>query len=154
MADKQPATWLIILALQAQLATITKANGYLTDIGNSVWTADAQRPAEDALGLMIYAEPITGPGLDNERPGKPVRDFTMLVEAAIDTTLDNAQLQAHSIVEDIETCMQTYSRAQAWVLRDVKQRTPPVVSDIAILDRPEGFPVIAIQVRVVARYLR
>lgn len=151
---KPSATWAIITALAAQLATITVAKGYLTDVGTNVWTSDSQRPSDDALGLMIYSEPITGPGLDSERPGKPVRDFTMMVEAAVGIDLDSAQQQIHNIIEDIEVCMQAYAHSQAWTVPDVAQRTPPLVADIAILDRPEGLPVIAMQARIVARYFR
>jgi hypothetical protein len=145
-------SWAIILALAAQLATITVANGYLTDVGNNVWTTDGQRPSEDALGLMVYSEDIVGPGLDRERPGKPVRDFTMLVEAAIDTGLDDAQQQIHALIEDIEACMERYAEFQAST--PGLQVTPMVVSDIDILDRPEGAPIIAMQARIVARYFR
>jgi len=145
-------SWAIITALAAQLATITVANGYNTDVGNNVWTTDGQRPSEDALGLMIYSEPIVGPGLDRERPGKPVRDFTMLVEAIIGTDLDDAQQQIHAIIEDIEACMERYAEVQSRT--PGLQVTPMVVADIAILDRPEGAAVIGMQARVVARYFR
>jgi hypothetical protein len=145
-------TWAIILALQAQLQTITVANGYLTDAGLNVWTTDAQRPDTEALGLMIYSENITGAGLDRERPAKPVREFTLLVEAAIGTDLDTAQQQIHALIEDIDNCMAAYAKAQFGVPGN--QVTPMHVADIAILDRPEGAAVIAMQARIVARYFR
>jgi len=145
-------TWAIITALAAQLATITVANGYLTDVGGNVWTTDAQRPDTDALGLMIYSESITGAGIDRERPGKPTRDFTLLVEAAIGTDLDDAQQQIHALIEDIDTCVAAYARAQAG--KPAEQVTPMRVADIAILDRPEGAAVIAMQARIVARFFR
>lgn len=150
MADSR--TWLLILTLQAQLATITTANGYLTNAGLNVWTNDGQRPDSDALGLMIYSENITGVGIDRERPGKPVRDFNLLVEAAIGTDLDDAQAQIHALIEDVETCMASYAKAQA--AKPANQATPMHVVDIAILDRPEGAAIIAMQARIVARYFR
>ena len=88
-------SWAIILALQTQLQTITQANGYLTDLGTAVWVNDGQRPSPDAFGLMLYSESIVGPGLDRERPGKPVRDFGILIEGAI--TSDRTTLVACSI---------------------------------------------------------
>lgn len=151
MADSR--SWAIITALAAQLASITVANGYLTDVGSNVWTTDAQRPSDDALGLMIYSESITGSSIDNARPAKPVREFTLLIEAAIGTDQDDAQQQIHAIIEDIETCMQAYAEAQR-MRPELKQVTPMAVADIAILDRPEGAAVIAMQARVLARYLR
>lgn len=149
---KPSATWTIITALAAQLATITQANDYLTDVGNNVWTTDGQRPAEDALGLMIYSENITGPGIDLERPAKPVRDFTLLVEAAIGTDLDDAQQQIHDVIEDIENCMKAYAKAQ--IVTPAHQRVPMHVADVAILDRPEGAAVVAMQMRIATRFLR
>lgn len=146
-------TWLLILALQAQLSTITVANGYLTDIGTNIWTTDAQRPSDDALGLMIYSEPITGGGIDRERPGKPVRDFAMLLECIIGTDLDDAQQQIHSVIEDVENCMEAYAKAE-FMRPTVNQVKPMAVVDVAILDRPEGAAVIACQIRVAARYFR
>lgn len=146
-------SWAIIAALAAQLAKITVVNGYLTDIGKNVWTTDAQRPSEDALGLMIYSESITGSSIDQARPGKPVREFTLLIEAAIGTDQDTAQQQIHNVIEDIEACMKAYATAQA-MRPDLQQVTPMAVVDIAILDRPEGAAVIAMQARVVARYFR
>lgn len=145
-------SWAIITALAAQLATITVANGYLTDVGRNVWTSEGQRPDEDALGLMIYSESITGDAA-SQRPGKPVREFTLLIEAAIGTDQDTAQQQIHAIIEDIETCMERYAQAQS-LRPELRQVTPMAVVDIAILDRPEGAAVIAMQARVLARYFR
>jgi len=145
-------TWSLILALQAQLATIRVTNGYLTDLGAHIWITDGQRGSDDALGLMIYSEPIAGPGLDRERPGKPVRDFTILLECIIGTDLDDAQQQIHSVIEDIEMCVANFAKQPA--VLGALQCTAMHVADIAILDRPEGAAVIAAQARVVARYFR
>lgn len=144
-------TWTIIQALAMQLATITVANGYLTDVGLNIWTTDNQRTEVDALGLMIYSETITGPGLDNERPTKPSRQFGMLLECAIGTDIDSAQQQIHSIIEDIENCMMKWS---VGYLQAARLTGPMHVADIAILDRPEGMSIIAMQVHIVARYFR
>jgi hypothetical protein len=147
---KASRSYAIILALQTQLQTITVANSYLTDLGSNVWTTDGQRT--DALGVMIYSESITGPGIDLERPAKPVRDFTLLIEAAIGTDLDDAGLQIHNLVEDIEVCMKAYAEQQKKL--PPPQQLPMHVADIAILDRPEGAAVIAMQARIVTRYFR
>ena len=145
-------TWSIIQALAVQLATITVANGYLTDVGNNVWTTDNQRTDDDALGLMIYSESITGPGLDRERPGKQVRDLGLMITAAIGTDIDDAQQQIHSVVEDIDNCMLAYTKAQTAVL--APQQVPMHVADIAIIERPEGAAVVVCAVSIVARYFR
>jgi hypothetical protein len=145
-----PKTWAIILALQVQLQTITVANGYLTDAGLNVWTTDGQRPDTEALGLMIYSDSITG--TPSQRPGKPVRQFPLLIEFAIGNDIDNAQQQAHALIEDIDRCMEAYSKAQ--VQKPSVKATPMEVVDIAILDRPDGEAVIAGQVRVMTTYFR
>lgn len=150
---KPSSTWAIILRLQTQLQTITTANNYLTDIGTNVWVTDGQRPSDDALGLMIYSENIAGTGLDRERPGKPVRDFTLLLECIIGTDLDDAQQLIHNVIEDIDRCIELYTTAQA-ALQLGTDAVPMRVTDTAILDRPEGAAVIACQVRVAARYFR
>jgi hypothetical protein len=145
-------TWTIIQALAAQLTTITVANGYLTDVGNNVWTTDSQRTDDDALGLMIYSGGITGAGLDRERPGKPVRELTLYVEAAIGCGLDDAQQQIHAIIEDVDACLEAYAKVQASTPN--QQVTPMAVTAFAILDRPEGAPVVVMVANVVARYFR
>jgi hypothetical protein len=144
-------SWSIIQMLAMQLATITVANGYLTDVGLNIWTTDHQRPNTAALGLMIYSEPIVGMGLDNERPTKPVRHFSMLLECTIGTDIDTAQQDIHSLIEDIENCMTKWS---VGYLQAARLTGPMHVADIAILDRPEGEPVVAMQARIIARYFR
>jgi len=146
----QSKTWAIILALQTQLQTITVANGYLTDAGANVWVNEGQRPSEEALGLMIYSESITG--TEDQRPGKPVRQLPLLIEFAISADLDEAQEQAHAVIEDIEVCMESYAKAQ--YAKPGAQFKPWRVMDIAILDRPDGEPVVAGSARVVTDYFR
>jgi hypothetical protein len=144
-------SWSIILALQAQLQTIRQADGYLTDIGSNVWRNEGQRPSEDALGLMIYSDGITGGGLDRERPGKPVREFSVYLEAAIADGLDDAQERIHAVLEDIEVCMERYAQRYPLLARGVTQF---FLADAAFLDRPDGAAVVAMQARIVARYFR
>lgn len=147
MASK---SWAIVEALAAQLATITLANGYLTDVGGNVWTSEGQRPQQDALGLMLYTADIAGS--ESERPGKPQREITLLIEAAITSDLDDAQPRIHAIIEDIEACMQAYALAQRNL--PAPQQLPMHVSHIAVLDRPEGLAAVMAQVFVTARYFR
>lgn len=143
-------SWTQITTLADALKGITQANGYLTDVGLNVWTTDHQRPSEDALGLMLYSESIIGPGPDRERPGAPLREFTILIEAAISTDLEDAQQQIHSVIDDIDRCITAYAKAQQRNSNVIG--TPVSLADIAILDRPEGAAVIAMQARVITRY--
>lgn len=151
LAATTSRTWSIIQALAVQLATITVANGYLTDVGLNIWTTDNQRTSDNALGLMIYSESIVGPGIDRERPTKATREISLLLECSIGTDIDTAQQQIHSVIEDVERCMASWAQGY---LNSLRLTDAMHVVDVAILDRPEGVPVIAMQARVVARYLR
>lgn len=144
-------SWAIIQALAIQLATITVANGYNTDAGLNIWTSEGQRPDTDALGIMIYSEAITGPGIDVERPRKAVRDIGLLLECSITSDLDNAQPQIHNVIEDIEACIADYATGY---LSAGRPSNSMHLTDVAILDRPEGMAVVAMNARVSARYFR
>lgn len=146
-------SWTQVTTLASVLKAITVASGYLTDIGNNVWTTDHQREqATDALGLMIYSSQISGPGIDKERPAKPVREFELFVECAIETDLDTAQQLIHDVIEDVETCITAYAKAQFG--KPNVPTTPLHVHTIQILDRPEGAAAIVAVFTVVARYFR
>lgn len=149
MADSR--SWAIILALQAQLQTITTANGYITNLGQSVWVNDGQRPSADAFGLMLYSESIIGPGLERERPGKPTRDFGVLIEAGLTTAMDDAQQQIHNAIEDVERCIAGFGPSSPLFPAGA---TSVHVADVAVLDRPDGEAVVAMQVRIIVRYFR
>lgn len=145
-------SWQQITTLASVLAAITVANGYLTDVGHNVWTTDNQRTDANALGLMLYSSDISGPGPDRERPAKAVREFGIEVECAIGTDLDNAQQLIHDVIEDVETCITAYAKAQFG--QPNVPTTPLHVERISILDRPEGAAVIVAVFSVVARYFR
>lgn len=148
---KPSRTWAIIQAIAAQLALITVANGYNTDAGLNIWTTDGQRTDDDALGIMIYSEAITGPGIDVERPKKAVREIGLLLECSITTDLDTAQPLIHNVIEDIEACIAAYAEGYLTPGRPCNSMH---LTDIAILDRPEGLAVVAMNARLVARYVR
>lgn len=147
MAD-QPKPWLIILALQAQLAGITKANGYWTDAGNNIWTEPAQRT--EALGISIVSQHIDR--WQGERPNKRARDITLTLEAALSTDLDNAHQLAHQLIEDIEVCLG--KTADALALPSVPGVKPFQIDSIETPTKPEGLPFIYVVMAVSTGYLR
>lgn len=149
MAD-QPKSWLIVLALQAQLRGITVANGYLTDAGHNVWIEPAQRDESAALGISIVTEHIDR--VEGERPHKREREITIPVEAAISTSQDNAHELAHQLIEDVERSIAALTAAAP---------TPPVpgvmpfeIGNIEFANQPEGLAVIGVQIPIIARYFR
>lgn len=150
MADPKP--WLIVLALQSQLATIRKADGYLTDAGSAVWVEPAQRDETAALGISIVTQHIDK--WAGERPNKRGRDITLTIEAAISTDLDNAHQLAHQLIEDIESCLAAAVALNADALPPVPQVKPFAIESIEMADRPEGLPFIVVAMVIGTGYLR
>lgn len=148
---KPSRAWAVITALVAQLATITVANGYNTDVGGNVWTEQNQRK-DGVLGLTLYSGDITSASGDKERPGKPTREFVIMLEAQTDATLDDAHQNIHALIEDLEACMEAFASQQ--IKQPLPGTKPLRLESIAVDDRPEGLPVIGIQARIIARYFR
>ena len=148
MAD--PKAWLAILALQSQLQGITRANQYLTDAGNAVFVEPAQRPQNAALGINITTQHIDR--WQGDRPNKRGRDLALLVEAAISVDMDNAHQYAHQLIEDIEACIA--SNAVNGALPAVPGMKPLEIDTIDVAERPEGLPIILVQLVIIAGYLR
>lgn len=143
-------SWEQITTLAAALQSIRMANGYLTDVGQNIWTTDNQRTQTDALGIMLYSGDITS--APAERPAKPIREIEIYLEFAISTDLDDGQQLIHSVIEDIESCVTSYAKEQ--FAKPLVPTTPLRMGDIKILDRPEGEPVMVAVATVLARYFR
>ncbi|MFK2904572.1 hypothetical protein ISP17_11400 [Dyella ginsengisoli] len=143
-------SWQQITNLAAVLQGISLANGYLTDVGQNIWTTDNQRTDENALGIMLYSGDITSSPA--ERPAKAEREIEIYAEVAIATDQDDAHQQIHSVIEDVERCVTTYAKAQ--FAQPSVPTTPLRVGSIKILDRPEGASVIVAVITVLARYFR
>lgn len=143
-------SWQQITTLAGVLASISVANGYLTDVGQNIWTTDNQRAEADALGIMVYSGDIVGEAGD--RINKPVREIEIYLEVAISTDLDDGHQLAHSVIEDVEACIEAYAKTQ--FAQPNVPTTPLRVGSIKILDRPEGEAVIVAVVTVLARYFR
>lgn len=143
-------SWTQITTLATVLQSISTANGYLTDVGQNIWTCESQRPTADALGIMLYSGDITS--VLTERPGKPIREIEIFLEFAIGTDLDDGHERIHSVIEDVETCVTDYAKQQ--FAKPQVPTTPLRMGDIKILDRPEGEPVMVAVATVLARYFR
>lgn len=141
MAD--PRAWDLLLALATVLANIREVNGYHSDIGARIWLEPAQRTEDDAIGLTITS---LGISRDEAQPMGKHRDLRVLLEAAYPTTLDDAHQRAHKLIADIEDVLESDS----WM----PEALPARFEEAAILDRPEGLPVIVVQVMLTVRYRR
>lgn len=143
-------SWQQITTLADELAKISVANGFITDVGANIWTTDNQRTDDDALGIMLYSGDITSS--PNERPGKADREMEIYLEVGIGTDIDDGHQLIHSVIEDVEACITAYAKAQ--FAKPSVPTTPLRIGSIKILDRPEGAPVIVAVITVLARYFR
>ncbi|MGO1069580.1 hypothetical protein [Lysobacter sp. CA199] len=138
------ATWLLLQRIAERLTEIRTAQDYRTEIGSAVALEPAQHADEDAIGLTLAA---LGIQRDANKPhhGRH-RLLQALVEATLPASLPEAQAQCHAIAADIEDALDD------WI--PLPQALPVQVEDIVFLDRPEGLPVVAVQVALTIRYRR
>lgn len=141
MAD--PArSYQILTTLQARLQEVSIANGYRTDAGADVRTEEAKESAT-APRITLYA----GSRVFPDRAGsKTEREFTLIVEARIPTSLDNVQALATAIDEDLEQALDQYLQQPLSL--------PLQFEESIILGRPDGLAEVAVQQMYTTRYRR
>jgi hypothetical protein len=142
MAETAP-TWLLLQRIAERLAEIRTTRDYRTDIGSAVALEPAQHPDEDAIGLTLAALGIQH---DANKPHGRYRILQALAEATLPASLLDAHAQCHAIAADIEDAL------EGWI--PLLNALPVQVEDIVFLDRPEGLPVVAVQVALTIRYRR
>lgn len=106
MAD--PKTWDALAAFETVLERITVANGFQTDAGQYVTREPAQIPSTEPALIAIALDSIgraTEPALLRTH-----RLATVLVVGKVPTAQDNAQIQLHRVIEDVE---RAFARRQA-----------------------------------------
>lgn len=141
MAD--PARdWLILQNLQARLQEITIANGYRSDAGNDVRLEPARTPPMSPM-LTIYS---AGRIFPQDARAKGEREFTLVVEARVPTSLANAQETAIAIDADLEQALDEYL-PQPLAL-------PLAFEESMVLDRPDGLAEVVVQQSYTTRYRR
>lgn len=140
MADI-PIAWALLEALQTQLRTVRKANGFRTDAGRDVRLEPAQFEADAAPRITLYALTTVRP--DDAR-GEGEREVTLVVEALVPVRFDNAQARIVETMADIEQALNG--------LRLPTLALPLRFAESVILDRPDGVPAMAAQVLFSTRY--
>lgn len=141
MADT-PRTWAILQALQARLQTIAVAGGYRTDAGLDVRLERTE--ADVALPyLVIYSGANVRP--DDART-KGEREFTLIVEAHVPTSLFTAHQRVVDITEDIEDALTDYVPMPAAL--------PLSFEESMFLDSPAGIAEMVSQTMFTTRYRR
>jgi hypothetical protein len=139
MADTA-RSWAILQALQLRLQQIAADAGYRTDAGTDVRLEPSQLGAGPRITL--YSGGTVAPDPVNPRE----REFTLIAEAVVPTTLDDAHAQVVAIAEDIEQALDTYL--------PMPGALPLRFHESLILDRPEGVAAMAAQLLFTTRYRR
>lgn len=140
MADT-PRTWAILEVLRARLQQISVANNYRTNAGADVRLEPSQLGSGPSITL--YTASTTRPD-DARAPGE--REFTLIVEAQVPVSLDDAHAMVVAIAEDIEQALDAYL-PQPLAL-------PLQFLESLYLDRPDGVAAMAAQLMFVTRFRR
>lgn len=72
------------------------------------------------------------------------RVLSALAEATVPVTLNDAYARCHAIAADVEEAL------TEWI--PLPKALPVQIEDIVFLDRPEGLPIVAVQVALSIRY--
>lgn len=142
MVEPAP-TWRLLERIAERLSEIRRDQGYRTEIGAAVGLEPAQHPDEAAEGLTLAS---LGIQRDTSKPHGRYRVLQALAEATVPAALSDAHARSHAIAADIEDALDD------WI--PLPQALPVQVEDIVFLDRPEGLPVVAVQVALTIRYRR
>lgn len=140
MGEPAP-TWVLLERLAVRLAEMTSDRGYRTDIGTAVALEPVQHPDDAAEGLTLVALAIQR---DPHQPQGRHRVLSALAEATVPASLNDAHARCHAIAADVEAALTD------WI--PLPKALPVQIEDIVFLDRPEGLPVVAVQVALSIRY--
>ncbi|WP_152566232.1 hypothetical protein [Lysobacter antibioticus] len=142
MASPGPS-WALLQRVADRLTEIRTDRDYRTNIGSAVALEPAQHADESVAGLTLAS---LGIQRDSNKPHGRHRLLQALAEASIPASLIDAHAQCHAIAADIEDALED------WI--PLPNALPVQVEDIVFLDRPEGLPVVAVQVALTIRYRR
>lgn len=150
------AIWTILQALAAQLAAITVAGGYNTDIGRSIVLYDQQRDSTDRPSIAIGSRAgkidrsdQTGP--DGRALSRCARQIEIVIEAGLSCAPEDAERIAHDAREDIETVYHALLKTHSALPTGVSRFS---LTDWTILDRPDGIDACVLRITGVVEYLR
>jgi hypothetical protein len=144
---------LVLQAIQAQLAPISVAGGYNTDIGARFFLNDSQRDVTMRPSIAIGGKTgtldlTTESTASGAQKSKRARRMDLTIEAAVDASPETAEHVGHLMLEDIE---------RAWAIKTCGAPTSVVsisLSTWTILDRPDGIAAVVLQILGSAEYAR
>ena len=142
MVNPAPS-WTLLERVAGRLGEIRIDRGYRTEVGSAVALEPAQHPDDTSVGLTLAA---LGIQRDATKPHGRHRLLQALAEATLPASLTDAHALSHAIAADIEEALDD------WI--PLPNALPVQVEDIVFLDRPEGLPVVAVQVALTIRYRR
>lgn len=142
MPNTTPVTWQVVDAVRTQLTTLTTANGYRTNIGNSVSMERAQAVESDApfAAVLMPNWDFSDAALANS-----MRRCTVLVQVTVPATYTSAQEEAHKAAEDVFEVFPIHER----VALSGGSECQVVPSSVEILDRPDGIEATVAQITLV-----
>ena len=129
MVERQDVTpWQILTAVAGQLADITKANGYNTDIGlNS--GAEPKQVDQNQPNVLVVTTQVDKVAGKAQRQ----RDFAGSIEAAVPADYSNAMQMANEIIDDIDKCMRKSTCAAPVGVTSID------IATATILNQPDGI---------------
>ncbi|MET4727971.1 hypothetical protein ABIE09_001778 [Lysobacter enzymogenes] len=140
MAEPAP-TWTLLANVAQRLSDIRVERGYRTDIGDAVVLEPAQHPDDSVEGLTLVALAIQR---DANQPQGRHRVLSALAEATVPVSLVDAHARCHAIAADVEAALTDRI--------PLSGALPVQIEDIVFLDRPEGLPVVAVQIALSIHY--
>ncbi len=139
-----PRTQQIIDTLATRLREITVANGYQSDIGLNVQTERRETGVPVSprctVGLVNKFRPDDGRASTNER------EISGVIEVEFPANFANANAAMLLADDDIDRTFDEYLQQPAAL--------PVKFTESVYLDRPEGLPVVAVQIGWRTRYRR
>lgn len=149
----EPLPWAVLQAIQAQLAPISIAGGYNTDIGTRFFLNDSQRdvtmrPSIALAGKTGTLDLTTESTAAGQQKSKRARRMDLTIEAAVDAAAETADHVGHLMLEDIE---------RAWAIKTCGAPVGVVSISLlswSILDRPDGIAAVVLQIIGTAEYAR
>lgn len=148
----EPVTFAVLQAIRDQLAVITTATGYSTNMGLSLRLNDSQRAADDA---SIAIGSISGTlnlrnetGKDGRAKSPRARRLAITIEASSPVVMEDEEHTAHLMLEDIERAFEVDSRLLPFSVGELTLDT------WTILPRAEGSAAVVLQILGSADYIR
>ena len=134
----EPLSWQGVQAIRDRLESALIANGYLTDIGQSVHLDTAASSKVDSPRLAVIADEFT-PDSDTSNSRIRNTDIGVTVEVVMPADYRDAERVAHRALTDIRLCLKDTSD---FLPTDARSLVP---GGARIIRRPDGAAVIVAQ---------